>query len=246
MNKGWIKLHRKLIEWEWYDDVNVMRVFTHLLLTCNHKKKKWRGIVVKAGEKITSYAKLAEGANLSVQQVRTALGKLESTGEITRRPHSKFTLLKLNSWSEYQEDNKQITNKQQTNNKQITTNKNEKNEKNERMKEINISKDILGRPKEKVEKVKKEYGNENINKMLIALKAKIGIDDFADTQKWSRIYGKHCYNLMKKISPQEFSRRLEIILKDDFKRKRCNEIKYVYEQIKGFIEPPDNSRGIRI
>ena len=30
---GWIKLHRKITEWEWYSDANTFRVFMHLLLT---------------------------------------------------------------------------------------------------------------------------------------------------------------------------------------------------------------------
>jgi phage replication O-like protein O len=96
-----------------------------------------------------------------------------------------------------------------------------------------ISKDT-----EKSEKI--EYGNEEINNILKAMKLKIGVEEFADSQKWQRIYGKHCYNLMQKITPEEFSRRLDILLKDNFKRKRMNEIKYVYGQVKGFIEPKNN------
>ena len=33
--EGFINLHRKILDWEWYDDINVFRVFTHLLLTVN-------------------------------------------------------------------------------------------------------------------------------------------------------------------------------------------------------------------
>ena len=40
---GWIKLHRKFKEWEWYQDENTKSVFIHLLLDANHKDKKWRG-----------------------------------------------------------------------------------------------------------------------------------------------------------------------------------------------------------
>lgn len=81
------------------------------------------------------------------------------------------------------------------------------------------------------------YGNKDINNMLTVLKLKIGIECFADAQKWARIYAKHCFNLMNKIGPEEFSRRLDVILEDKFKHNNCNKIKYVYEQVKGFIEP---------
>ena len=41
--EGWIKVHRKLVDWEWYNDINVKVVFLHLLLTANHKEKQWKG-----------------------------------------------------------------------------------------------------------------------------------------------------------------------------------------------------------
>lgn len=131
---GFIKLHRKFIEWEWYTDNNVKILFLHLLLSVNHKDNKWRGQLIKKGSFITSYEKLAIATNLTIQQIRTALNKLKSTGEITYKSTSLNSIITINNWDEYQENNKQnnkqITNKQQTNNKRITTNKNDKNDKN--------------------------------------------------------------------------------------------------------------------
>lgn len=141
---GWIKLHRKLIEWEWYKDNNVKIVFLHLLLTANHKDKKWKGQIVNRGQKLTSTEHLAEETNLTIMQVRTALKKLKSTNEITTKVTSKNTLITIEKYNDYQcmieennkqnniQDNNEITNKQQANNKQITTNKNEKNIKNDK------------------------------------------------------------------------------------------------------------------
>ncbi len=31
MNDGFIKLHRKIIDWEWYDDINTKTLFIHIL-----------------------------------------------------------------------------------------------------------------------------------------------------------------------------------------------------------------------
>lgn len=87
----------------------------------------------------------------------------------------------------------------------------------------------------------KPHGNEEINKVLEAIKGKVGISDFADTQKWVRIYGRHCVTLLARIGAKEFSRRLDILMKDKYKHKRLNEIRYVYEQVKGFIEPKSSS-----
>ena len=36
MNDGFIKLHRKIVDWEWYDDINRnFRFIYHLLLKAN-------------------------------------------------------------------------------------------------------------------------------------------------------------------------------------------------------------------
>ena len=159
--EGWVKIHRKLLEWEWYRDNNVKIVFLHLLLVANHTEQKWRGLTIFRGQKLTSIEHLAKETNLSVMQVRTALKKLKSTNEITIETTNKNTLITIEKYNDYQlkefENNKQnnkpynneITNEQQTNNKQITTNKNEKNIKNDKNeKEIYIN--LLNKYKTKI------------------------------------------------------------------------------------------------
>lgn len=131
----YLKLYYKLLEWEWYTDANVMRLFIHCLLKANRFNKKWHGTDIKAGSFITSYENLAFETGLSVQQIRTAINKLTSTGEITYKSTSRYSMIIVNNWIEYQADNtqnnKQITNKQQTNNKQITTTREYRECKNE-------------------------------------------------------------------------------------------------------------------
>ncbi len=108
---------------------------------------------------------------------------------------------------------------------------------------IFISKDINTAKAENTTKV--VYGNKDINNMLIALKSKIGIQGFADPVN-ERNIGKHCVNLLEKIGKDEFVRRLDIILEDSFKRKNCNRIKYVYNEIKAFIEPKSTSSTLTL
>lgn len=62
---GWIKLHRKITEWEWYSDANTFRVFMHLLLTANYEDKRWRNIDVKRGQIITG--RMGACANIKVK-----------------------------------------------------------------------------------------------------------------------------------------------------------------------------------
>ena len=126
---GWIKIHRKIIEWEWFTDTNTFRVFLQLLLKANHKEKKYRGMVLKVGTIITSRDILALETRLSVQQVRTALDKLKSTNEITIKTSSQGTIIEVVNYSKYQLATNEVTNKQPINNQQVTTNKNDKNNK---------------------------------------------------------------------------------------------------------------------
>lgn len=127
---GWIKLHRKFLNWEWYGDANVVATFIHLLLDANWEDKKWRGILIKRGSFITSISGLAESIGISIQQTRTALDKLISTNEITRSTSSNYTCISINNYDKYQQVTKSLTSEQQTNNKRITTTKEYKNIRN--------------------------------------------------------------------------------------------------------------------
>jgi hypothetical protein len=148
---GWIKLHRNLINWEWYTDIPAKTLFLHCVLKANHKDGSWKGQDIKRGEFITGLPSLAEQTGLTIQQTRTALRKLKSTCELTVKSTSKFSVITVNKYDEYQDTNTQVnsqsTGNQQTNqqasNIQSTTNKNVKNDKNERMKEINESFEIF-------------------------------------------------------------------------------------------------------
>lgn len=119
-----IKLHRQLIEWEWYTDWNTFRLFIHLVLKANHKDNKWRGILIKRWEYITSLEKLAWELNLSVRNIRTSIKKLETTSEVTKEWHSNYTLFKLNNYNTYQTSDKQYD-KPKTNEWQASDNKQE-------------------------------------------------------------------------------------------------------------------------
>ena len=140
MNRGYINIYRKFLEWEWYTDSNVKLLFLHLLLKANYKEKNWKGIVVEKGQYLTSISALTLETGLTISEVRTCLKKLQSTGEITLKTTSKYTLINIVKYRIYQTDlqmksqtnDKQIANKSQTNDKQIATTKQEKKEKQDK------------------------------------------------------------------------------------------------------------------
>ena len=129
--QGWIKLHRQILEWEWYSDNNCFRLFLHLILKANHKEKRFKGIELRVGSIVTSRDLLARETGLSSQQIRTALTKLILTNEITSKTSSQGTIIQIVSYEKYQVSTNEITNEQPTSNQQSTTNNNVKKEKKE-------------------------------------------------------------------------------------------------------------------
>ena len=131
LEQGYIKLYRSLLRWEWYDDANTFRVFVHLLLTVNHEPQKWHGITIDRGQRLASFSKIAGELRLSVQNIRTSIDHLKSTGEVTCRSqggHSIFTVVNYNL---FQQLTSQPTNSQQSPNKALTNDQQQrKNDKN--------------------------------------------------------------------------------------------------------------------
>lgn len=149
-NGDYIKLNRKILEWEWYKDEHTKNLFLHCLLKANWKEGKFKGTTVPRGSFISSVQKLSEETNLSVQQIKTALKHLKSTGEVTSKATNKFTVFTIKNYGIYQDinqqDNQQVTSNQQTNNQQVTTIEERKKERREEGKKINdliVSKDTI-------------------------------------------------------------------------------------------------------
>jgi hypothetical protein len=125
---GWIKLHRKILEWEWYSEPTTFRVFLHLMLKANHKDRRFKGIELIKGSVVTSRDILSIETGLSVRQVRTALDKLKSTNEVTIKTSSQGTIIQLVNYDKYQLETNETTNERPTSDQQTTTNKNVKKE----------------------------------------------------------------------------------------------------------------------
>lgn len=126
-NSGFIKLHRSMTEWEWFNDIPTYILFTKLLFLVNWKDKKWRGQIVKRGEVITSIINLSKLTNLTIKQVRRALKNLQITGEIEVETTNKYSKIKIVNYSKYQ-DNSSKKDKQKTDyntDKQYDTDENE-------------------------------------------------------------------------------------------------------------------------
>jgi hypothetical protein len=136
MENGWVKLHRRIFDWEWFSDSKTFHVFMYLILNANHKPKKWKGVQVGIGQLVTGRDAISTATGISQQSVRTCLTRLESTGEITRKSTNKFSIVTICNFYKYQpmECYDQPTINQQSTNNQPTTN-HKQELKNERIKE---------------------------------------------------------------------------------------------------------------
>lgn len=113
---GYILIHRKLCEWQWYKDSNTKSLFIDLLLDANWQESKSGFLTIKRGQVLTSLKRMQERTGLSYQEIRTSLNKLEKSGEINKQTTNKYSIITINKYNDYQDINKQLTNKQQTTN----------------------------------------------------------------------------------------------------------------------------------
>lgn len=140
VNGNWIKLSRDILDWEWYSDSNTFRVFVDLLLNAQYKDTRYRGNLIKRGQLITSVDAIKQRTGLSVQNIRTAINNLQSTGEINKQTNKHFTLITICKYDTYQDNNEEgnkPTNNQITINQQSSNNIQEG--KNIRKKEISTT-----------------------------------------------------------------------------------------------------------
>ena len=102
MTSGWIKLHRKIKEWEWYKDSQVVHLFYHLIVSANDRDKKWKYFNIRRGEFVTSVRNISEETGIPVISVRRKLEILEKSGAILRKTTNKFTLITICKYDSYQ------------------------------------------------------------------------------------------------------------------------------------------------
>lgn len=119
-----IKLNRKILGWEWYADPCTRDLFIHCLLKANWKSGKWQGYEYKRGQFITSLPTLSAETGFSIQNIRTAIGHLKSTGELTDWHDSKIRIITVVNYDKYQSGNRptnrRLTDDQQAANRQLT------------------------------------------------------------------------------------------------------------------------------
>jgi len=88
---GWVKIHRRMLEWEHFGEPSVVTVFLALLLTADQE-----------GRTAITKGDIASITGLSHNTVSNAISKLVRSREISRLKYGSKITTTITNWSEYQ------------------------------------------------------------------------------------------------------------------------------------------------
>jgi hypothetical protein len=164
MHKGYVKVWRKIEESFFYKDSAYVHLWVHLLIKANHRKHKFmfngQQMTCDRGQLITGRNKLSEQTGIEPSKVNRILKTLKSEHQIEQITYSRFSLINILKYEDYQGDIEQV-NEQQVNSKRTASEhkqelkrmkKNEKEvdlpQKSTSASSLSDSKDFLGKEKD--------------------------------------------------------------------------------------------------
>lgn len=133
MNNGFIKLHRCIREWDYYDNPVYLKIWLEILLSASHKKTTYKGEKLQPGEFTTSRTAFAERIKVPTSHLRSALKVLTKNQQITCETNRQRTKITVLNWENYQigslEDHDSNRNGSRTDSKRTTIKKKEERNK---------------------------------------------------------------------------------------------------------------------
>lgn len=104
MANGWIRLSRRLLDWQWHDDPNMVALWVYILLRANYEPTTYHGQTIEAGQFVTTLPKLSADTGLSIMQVRRCLRLLTDCGAIQTTIRY-TTVISIANYAQYQSTN---------------------------------------------------------------------------------------------------------------------------------------------
>ncbi len=120
--QGWVKLHRKILHSDIFDNEKMLKVFIYCLTKSSHKQAESRigrrKVLLEPGQFIFGRKKAASELNMKESTVRDYLEILQEDGVITIQSTNKYSVITVDNWATYQSneedyDNKSTPKKQQ-------------------------------------------------------------------------------------------------------------------------------------
>lgn len=138
-SKGWISIHRDIIDSVIYKDSEAVHLWLHLLLSANHKEnKKMIGhtiVLIPRGSLLTGRKSLSAATGIHESKIQRLLKLFEKNEQIEQQTFTKYRLVSITNYSEYQDSEQQLNSKRTTTEQQANTNNNVNNDNNVNKKE---------------------------------------------------------------------------------------------------------------
>lgn len=99
---GYIFIHKKLLEWEFYSDLNTKALFIRCLLKANWEDKEWNNTTILRGSFVTSVDCLSRELGLSVKKIRLCLDKMKRANNIAVKTTNKYSVITVVKYDDYQ------------------------------------------------------------------------------------------------------------------------------------------------
>ena len=144
MVRGYLKLHRKILDSVVFSNPELLKIWVWCLCRANVKEnfvsvntgRGYTELKVLKGQFITGQFTAAQELNLKPSKVYSLLKKLERIGKIQRNAHTKYTIISINNFVDYQQlttpDEKRTKNELKTNLKRTKTEYNDKKDNNDK------------------------------------------------------------------------------------------------------------------
>jgi hypothetical protein len=99
---GYVLMHRKIIEWQWYKYPVHRALFQHCIFKANFKDNYLGKTLIKRGSFATSCQILADELGYTKKTILRALIDLESTKELSRETSTKGTIISITNYDSFQ------------------------------------------------------------------------------------------------------------------------------------------------
>ena len=150
-DKGYIKIHRELLESEVFANRSDLKIWMWLLLKASYKiryqevkvGKGFTTVKLEEGELLFGRSKAEESLGLDGSMIYRVLQKFEDKGMILQKTNNQYTIISIVNWEEYQSDIEQPMNKERTTNEQGTNKERTPNEHKQESKESKESKEDI-------------------------------------------------------------------------------------------------------
>lgn len=130
MKKGYIKIHREILDHPVFDDPVCFKLWITLICMANHKDRRMsigaKFITVKFGQLLTSRKSLSDKTGIQESKIERLLKLFKTEQQIEQESHSKYRVITVNKYEEYQipehQNEQQVNSKRTASEQQVNTN----------------------------------------------------------------------------------------------------------------------------